>query len=260
MSRLGPREFVAKTSVQQGVMADTPGALRGAAAVRPSHVRRSASPITPVPGTGTASGRSDMNDMRNVASTADVAATANIGKGTRIWHLAQVREEATVGANCNIGRGAYIGPGVRVGDNCKLQNYSLVYEPARLADGVFVGPAAVLTNDLHPRAITPEGFLKGADDWEAVGVTVGKGASIGARAVCIAPVRIGEWATVAAGAVVTKDVPAYAVVAGVPARQMGWVGEAGLPLKQDAGGIWLCPATGRRYIEAGGQLLPAERS
>ncbi len=201
-----------------------------------------------------------MSDTKNIANTADVAETASIGEHTRIWHLAQVREDAAVGKNCNIGRGAYIGPGATVGDNCKLQNYALVYEPARLADGVFVGPAAVLTNDLHPRAITPEGSLKGSDDWEAVGVTVGKGASIGARAVCIAPVVIGEWATVAAGAVVTKDVPAYAVVVGVPARQAGWVGEAGHPLKQDDGGTWLCPATGRRYVEADGQLLPAEIS
>lgn len=258
MRRLGFREFVARTRVPRGVAAYTAGALRGAAVHRLSHVRRSASHITPAPGPGTAYGRSDMNDLRNVASTADVAATARIGKDTRIWHLAQIREEATVGANCNIGRGAYIGPGVRVGDNCKLQNYALIYEPARLADGVFVGPAAVLTNDLHPRAITPEGCLKGPDDWEAVGVTVGKGASIGARAVCVAPVRIGDWAMVAAGAVVTKDVPAYAVVAGVPARQVGWIGKAGHRLKQDADGRWLCPETGWRYEEIDGQLLPAE--
>ena len=80
-----------------------------------------------------------------------------------------------MGSNCNIGRGAYVGPGVVIGSNCKLQNYALVYEPARLADGVFVGPAAVLTNDLHPRAVTPDGTLKGSEDWDAVGVTVGKG-------------------------------------------------------------------------------------
>ncbi|HEX9086345.1 MAG TPA: acyltransferase [Arthrobacter sp.] len=195
--------------------------------------------------------------MTSIAETADVADTAVIGDGTRIWHLAQVREDATVGSNCNIGRGAYVGPGVVLGNNCKLQNYALVYEPASLADGVFVGPAAVLTNDLHPRAITPDGTLKDSDDWVAVGVTVGKGASIGAGAVCIAPASIGEWATVAAGAVVTRDVPAYAIVAGVPARQAGWVGEAGHPLKQDGGGSWLCPATGRRYVETSGQLAPA---
>ena len=196
--------------------------------------------------------------MKNIANTADVAETAGIGEGTRVWHLAQIREDATLGTNCTIGRGVYIGPGVQLGNNCKVQNYALVYEPARLAEGVFVGPAAVLTNDLHPRAITPDGRLKGADDWDAVGVTVGKGASIGARAVCIAPVRIGEWATVAAGAVVTKDVPAYAIVVGVPARQTGWVGEAGHPLKQDDAGTWLCPVTGRRYVEADGQLLSVE--
>ena len=197
--------------------------------------------------------------MITISKTADVAATARHrerapGSGTsprsgktRSWGQTATSAGARI-----------IGPGVRVGDNCKLQNYSLVYEPARLADGVFVGPAAVLTNDLHPRAITPEGYAQGADDWVAVGVTVGEGASIGARAVCIAPVRIGEWATVAAGAVVTQDVPAYAVVAGVPARQMGWVGKAGHRLKQDDGGIWLCPATGSRYEEIDGQLLPAE--
>lgn len=196
--------------------------------------------------------------MTTIAATSDVADTAIIGDGTTIWHLAQIREGATVGRNCNIGRGAYVGPGVVIGSNCKLQNYALVYEPARLADGVFVGPAAVLTNDLHPRAITSEGTLKGPHDWEAVGVTVGNGASIGARAVCVAPVVIGEWATVAAGAVVTRDVPAYAVVVGVPARQTGWVGEAGHPLRRVSDGRWLCPTTGKRYQETIGQLSPVE--
>lgn len=237
------------------VATNTLGALLGAAVIRLAYIRRGGAPVTPAIDTGTVYGRSDMSDIE-IASTADVAENASVGADTRIWHLAQIREDATVGRNCNIGRGAYIGPGVRVGDNCKLQNYALVYEPADLADGVFIGPAAVLTNDLHPRAVTPDGILKNSDDWEAVGVSVGRGASIGARAVCVAPVRIGEWATVAAGAVVTKDVPSYAVVVGVPARQRGWAGEAGHPLKQDDGGTWLCPVTGRRYIEAHGQLSP----
>src|SRR5690606_8430359 len=122
------------------------------------------------------------------------------------WHLAQVREDAVLGENCVVGRGAYVGTGVVMGKNCMLQNYALVYEPAKLGDGVFIGPAVVLTNDTYPRSVTPDGELKSASDWEPVGVTIEDGASIGARAVCVAPVTIGRWATVAAGAVVTKDV------------------------------------------------------
>lgn len=152
-----------------------------------------------------------------IAPTADVSQEAVIGQGTSIWHLAQVREHAVLGENCVVGRGAYIGEGVRMGANCKVQNYALVYEPAVLADGVFIGPAVTLTNDHFPRAVNPDGSLKSASDWEPVGVSIGQGASVGARAVCVAPVRIGAWATVAAGAVVTKDVPPHALVAGVHA-------------------------------------------
>lgn len=194
------------------------------------------------------------SDAVRIAESADVSPQATIGAGTAIWHLAQVREDATLGSTCIVGRGAYIGPGVVLGDNCKVQNYALVYEPAVLGDGVFIGPAVVLTNDTYPRAINPDGSLKSAHDWEAVGVTVHTGASIGARATCIAPVTIGAWATVAAGAVVTKDVPDFALVAGVPARRIGWVGAAGHPLAADDDGVWVCPATGARYIETDGAL------
>lgn len=194
-----------------------------------------------------------MPDPR-IAPTADVDPRAEIGAGTSIWHLAQVREHARLGAGCVVGRGAYIGPGVRLGDNCKLQNYALVYEPARLGDGVFVGPAAVLTNDEYPRAVTPDGRLKSGDDWTAVGVTIGDGAAIGARAVCVAPVTIGRWALVAAGAVVVTDVPDFALVVGVPARRVGWVGRAGRPLVPAAGGLFVCPRTGAEYVEADGRL------
>jgi acetyltransferase-like isoleucine patch superfamily enzyme len=189
-----------------------------------------------------------------VAATADVDARAEIGAGTLIWHLAQVREQATLGRNCIIGRGAYVGPGVRLGDNVKLQNYALVYEPAQLADGVFIGPAAVLTNDEYPRAVTPDGRLKGGDDWTAVGVIIGEGAAIGARAVCVAPVRVGRWALIAAGAVVTKDVPDFALIVGVPGRRVGWVGRAGVPLEAKGGGIFVCPSTGAEYVESDGHL------
>src|SRR6476469_4079844 len=149
----------------------------------------------------------------HVEATADVSPDASIGNGTTVWHLAQVRENAVIGADCIVGRGAYVGPGVRMGDRCKLQNYALVYEPAVLEDGVFVGPAVVFTNDHYPRAVSPDGTLKTGEDWEAVGVTCRTGASIGARSVCVAPVTIGRWALVAAGSVVTKDVPDCALVA-----------------------------------------------
>jgi acetyltransferase-like isoleucine patch superfamily enzyme len=190
-----------------------------------------------------------------IVESADVSTDATIGAGTSVWHLAQVREGALVGEGCVVGRGAYIGAGVVVGDNCKIQNYALLYEPARLAEGVFIGPAVVLTNDTYPRAINPDGSLKSAHDWEPVGVTIERGASVGARATCVAPVTIGAWATVAAGAVVVKDVPPYALVAGVPARRIGWVGEAGVPLVAgEATGSWVCPTSGQRYIENGDTL------
>ena len=181
---------------------------------------------------------------------ADLDPRARLGPGVSVWHLAQVREGAEIGAGCIIGRGAYIGAGVRLGRRCKVQNYALVYEPAWLGDGVFVGPAAVFTNDRYPRAVTPEGSVKTAADWEPVGVTVRDGASIGARAVCVAPVTIGSWAVVAAGAVVVADVPDFALVAGVPARFVRWVGRAGIALTAAGDGRFRCPRTGASYVQA----------
>lgn len=186
-----------------------------------------------------------------IKPTAQVAESAILGEGTTVWELAQVREDAVLGENCIIGRGAYVGTGVQIGNNVKLQNYALVYEPATLGDGVFVGPAVVLTNDLNPRSVDPSGRLKSGHDWEAVGVTVETGASLGARSVCVAPIRIGRWAMVAAGAVVTKDVPDHALVVGVPARQIGWVGRAGVRLAE-SGEEWTCPQTGERYRNSDG--------
>jgi len=189
-----------------------------------------------------------------VCQTADVDERASLGPGTTVWHLAQVRENARLGRACIVGRGAYIGPGVIIGNNVKLQNYALVYEPAWLGDGVFIGPAAVLTNDPHPRSVDVTGKLKRPGDWDASGVVVREGASLCARTVILPGCVIGRWALVAAGAVVTRDVPDFALVAGVPARRIGWVGRSGQRLVEAGPGQWRCPQTGELYDEDSGIL------
>jgi UDP-2-acetamido-3-amino-2,3-dideoxy-glucuronate N-acetyltransferase len=196
-----------------------------------------------------------MSRQARVAASADVSADAAIASSAVVWHLAQVREHAIVGEHCIIGRGAYIDAGVRVGDDCKIQNYAMVYAPATLEDGVFVGPAAVLTNDPYPRAITPEGTLKSASDWEPAGVVLRHGCAIGANATVLGGVTVGRWALVAAGGVVTQDVPDHALVAGVPARRVRWVGRSGRPLKPDGEGRWRCPESGHRYGEQDDELM-----
>jgi acetyltransferase-like isoleucine patch superfamily enzyme len=198
-------------------------------------------------------------DGTRIQPTADVDDSAVLGAGTTVWHLAQIRENARLGRDCIVGRGAYVGPGVIIGDNVKLQNYALAYEPARLEDNVFIGPAAVLTNDLFPRSVDVSGKLKRPADWDALGVVVREGASVGARAVVVAGRSIGRWALVAAGAVVTRDVPDFALVAGTPARRIGWVGHAGVRLEPSGDGRWRCPQTGKAYMERGGVLSESDQ-
>jgi len=193
-----------------------------------------------------------------VHPSADVHPSAHIGEGTVIWHHVHVREGAQIGAQCSVGRGSYIGAGVVMGDRCKVQNAAQVYEPASIGAGVFIGPAVILTNDRFPRAVAPDGTRKSAQDWVPVGVTVLEGASLGANSTAVAPVTIGRWSLVAAGATVTADVPDFALVAGTPARRVGWVGRSGQRLVPRADGRLVCPTTGQVYEDHGEQLLETE--
>ncbi|MCB0187006.1 MAG: N-acetyltransferase [Caldilineaceae bacterium] len=167
-----------------------------------------------------------------VHPTAEVSLQATIGQATKVWHHAQIREGAVIGEECIIGRDVYVDADVRIGCRVKIQNSALIYRGVTLADGVFVGPRACLTNDRYPRAITPGGMLKGIADWEQGEIVVGYGASIGAGAVIVTGVTIGAFAMIGAGAVVTHDVPPHGMVVGVPARLVGFVCACGKPLSQ----------------------------
>lgn len=158
-----------------------------------------------------------------VHETATLEDGAQIGEGTRIWHQAQVRTRASIGERCIIGKGAFVDFDVVIGDDCKLQNYACVYHGVTLGRGVFVGPHAVFTNDMRPRATDPQFKPLGDGDWEVGETVVGDGAAIGANATVLPNVRIGKWAIVGAGAIVTKDVADYALAVGTPARFAGWL-------------------------------------
>ena len=187
--------------------------------------------------------------------TADVDPSATIGPGTRVWELVRVRERAIVGADCIIGRGAYVDVGVLVGDRVKIQNNALIYHGVQVGSGVFIGPGAILTNDRHPRSVTLDGELAGPEDWVLARIDLDEGSSIGAGAVVVAGCRIGKYATVGAGAVVTRSVPDHALVVGNPARPLGWVCRCGRRLVDEAGdpaapgyrGPASCPKDGTRF-------------
>ncbi len=191
---------------------------------------------------------------------------ATIGDGTKIWQGCQVREDAVIGQNCILSKGVYVDAGVRIGSNVKIQNGISVYHGVTLEDGVFCGPHCVFTNDRRPRAINSDGSLKTAADWEVGETRVRYGASIGAGATIVCGVTIGRWAMIGAGAVVTRDVPDYGLVYGVPARLRGFVCPCGEKLApQPASGrtdpvSMICSRCGARvlialplYSEAAGQ-------
>ena len=170
----------------------------------------------------------------------------DIGSDCAIWAFTQIRRGASIGQGTTIGSHCYIDADVVVGANCKIQSGALIFHGTVMADGVFVGPGAIITNDKNPRAITPEGGRKGDADWSVEGAAIGRGASIGAGAVLVAGITIGEFALVAAGAVVTKDVAPHQLVAGIPARGAGWVCLCGQRL-QVAQGLGVCPSCRRTH-------------
>lgn len=159
--------------------------------------------------------------------TADVAADAQIGEDTKVWHLVQIRPGVKIGSECILGRGVYVDAHAEIGNRVKIQNYVSVYEGVIIEDGVFVGPNAVFTNDKIPRAVNPDGSLKSPTDWKISYTRVGAGAALGANCTIVCGVTIGKWAMVGAGSVVTKDVPDYALVVGNPAHVIGYVCKCG---------------------------------
>jgi UDP-2-acetamido-3-amino-2,3-dideoxy-glucuronate N-acetyltransferase len=180
-----------------------------------------------------------------VHPSADLEPDVSVGSGTAIWQRAQVRRGSRIGSECVIGRDVFVDVEVTVGDRVKVQNGALLYHGLSVEDGVFIGPGAILTNDRYPRAITATGDLAGDDDWTVAPILLRHGCSVGAGAVIVAGVEVGTYAMIGAGAVVTRDVPGHAMVAGNPARRIGWVCSCGHRLKDSTGHD--APAERERY-------------
>jgi UDP-2-acetamido-3-amino-2,3-dideoxy-glucuronate N-acetyltransferase len=172
--------------------------------------------------------------------TAVVDDGCDIGEGTKIWHFSHIMPGCKIGARCNIGQNVVVSPEVVLGNNVKIQNNVSIYTGVECEDDVFLGPSCVFTNVINPRSAVAR-----KDEYRKT--IVKKGASIGANATIVCGHNIGEYAFIGAGAVVTKEVPAYALVVGNPARQMGWMSRNGHKLAFDPNGLATCPETGERY-------------
>ncbi|MCA9588973.1 MAG: N-acetyltransferase [Myxococcales bacterium] len=164
-----------------------------------------------------------------------VSESATIGDGSQVWLFCQIRDDARIGKGCIFGKGVYVDGGVTIGDNVKIQNNVSVFTGVDIEDGVFVGPHVCFTNDKVPRAVNPDGSIKSAHDWVVSKTLVKTGSAIGANSTVVCGVTVGAWSMVAAGSVVTKDVPDHALVRGNPARTVGWVCRCGLKVDLSAG-------------------------
>lgn len=182
-----------------------------------------------------------MNKDYFAHETAVVDEGSKIGKGTKIWHFSHIMPNCTIGESCNIGQNVVVSPGVVLGNNVKIQNNVSIYTGVSCDDDVFLGPSCVFTNVINPRSAVNRrnAYLE---------THVGKGASIGANATIVCGNKIGKFAFIGAGAVVTKEVPDYALVIGNPARQSGWMSEYGHRLEFDENGKAVCPESGEHYL------------
>jgi UDP-2-acetamido-3-amino-2,3-dideoxy-glucuronate N-acetyltransferase len=184
-----------------------------------------------------------------VHETAIVDEPCEIGAGTHVWHFCHIMAGSRVGARCNLGQNVYVDRDVVIGDGCKVQNNVSVYKGVTLEDDVICGPSVVFTNVMNPRA-----FIERKHEFR--NTLIRRGATLGANSTIVCGVTVGEYALVGAGAVVTRDVPAYALIYGVPTRQAGWVCRCGVTLPEAEGQTLTCPACGDRYQLAGERLTP----
>jgi acetyltransferase-like isoleucine patch superfamily enzyme len=231
-------------SQPQGANSGQPEREGGASASRPVMGAASVPPTS-------------VNDIF-IHPTADVSSAAQIGAGTRVWNLAQIREGARIGAECIISKNVYIDFGVQIGSRVKIQNNVSVYHGVTVEDGVLIGPHVCFCNDMLPRAITPDGALKSQDDWQVGRVLVCTGASIGAGSIILPDVTIGAFALIGAGSVVTRSVAEQALVFGNPARLHGYVCRCARKLEElnqtPQGLTGICPVCQITYTLPAGEL------
>lgn len=192
-----------------------------------------------------------MENKYFVHTTSIVDDGASIGEGTSIWHFSHVMPKTFIGKKCNIGQNCFIDNNVMIGDGVKIQNNVSVYNGVILEDGVFVGPSVVFTNVINPRS-----FIERKTEFKKT--VLKKGSTIGANATIVCGIEIGEYALIGAGTVVNKDIPAFALMVGNPARQIGWMSERGIKLKFNNQGEGVCSESGDKYILKDNRVTKAE--